>query len=108
MVKFNQYDVHWVNLDPTIGREITKTRPCVIISPNELNKGLGTVLIAPVTSTIRNYPFRSLCIIKEKSGSIALDQIRCVDKTRLSKKIGKLKKSEISELKSTLHEMLIQ
>ena len=108
MVKISQYEVYWVNLDPTIGSEITKTRPCVIVSPNELNKGLGTVLAAPLTSTIRNYPFRSLCTINEKRGSIALDQIRCVDKSRLFKKLAKLNKSEILELKSTLHEMLIK
>ena len=104
----NQYDVYWVNLDPTVGKEITKTRPCVVISPNELNKGLGTVLISPLTSTIKSYPFRSLCTINDKLGAIALDQTRCVDKSRLFKKLGKLKKSEIHELKSTLHEMLIK
>jgi len=106
MVK--QYDVYWVNLDPTVGNEITKTRPCVIISPDELNKGLGTVLATPLTSTVKNYPFRSLCTINEKLGAIALDQTRCVDKSRLFKKLGKLNKSEILELKSTLHEMLIK
>ena len=103
-----QYDVYWVNLDPTIGREIKKTRPCVIVSPNELNKGLGTVLVAPLTSTIKAYPFRSACKIEGKHGAIALDQIRCVDKIRLIKKLGELKAKEITQLKAVLEEMLIK
>ncbi len=104
----NQYDVIWVNLDPTVGSEIRKNRPCVVISPNELNAGLNTVLVAPLTSTIRKYPFRALCVVQDKNGAIALDQIRCVDKTRLLKKIGKLKKNEVIQLKMILQEMLIK
>lgn len=106
MVK--QYEVYWVNLDPTIGKEIKKTRPSVVISPDEMNKGLATVLVAPLTSVIRDFPFRSSCIVSRKNGSIALDQIRCVDKTRLTKKIAVLKENEIERLKSVLHEMLIK
>jgi len=108
MVEINQYDIFWVKLDPTKGSEISKTRPCVIISPNELNKWLKTVLISPLTSKIRNYPFRSSCIINEKKGSIALDQTRSVDKIRITKKMDSLKESEILELKAILHEMLIK
>jgi mRNA interferase MazF len=104
----SQYDVYWVNLDPTIGHEVKKTRPCVIISPNELNKGLGTVLAAPLTSTQKYYPFRSTCKINGKSGSVALDQTRCIDKSRLVKRMGHFTKSEISDLKSVLEEMLIK
>lgn len=103
----NQYEVYWINLDPTVGHEIKKTRPCVIISPDELNRGLGTVLVAPLTSTQRSYPFRSSCKIDGKRGSVALDQIRCLVKTRLIKKLGHLTIKEITELKSILEEMLI-
>jgi mRNA interferase MazF len=108
MVEVNQYDVFWVNLDPTIGQEIQKTRPCLIISPNELNKGLGTVLAAPLTSTIKIYPFRVKCTISGKMGSIALDQIQCIDKSRLTKKMDQLSVVEILKVKNTLEEMLIK
>ena len=106
MVK--QYEVYWINLDPTVGHEIKKTRPGVIISPDELNNGLGTVLVAPVTSTIKSYPFRPDCRISGKAGSIALDQIRCIDKTRLVKRMARLNQKEISNLKRVLEEMLIK
>lgn len=103
-----QYEVFWVNLDPTIGHEIKKTRPCVIVSPNELNSGLRTVLAAPLTSTQKNYPFRLTCVIDGKKGSVALDQTRCIDQTRLIKKMGELNGVEIKKLKAILHEMLIE
>ncbi|MCA1745683.1 MAG: type II toxin-antitoxin system PemK/MazF family toxin [Bacteroidales bacterium] len=100
-----QYDIFWANLDPAVGHEIQKTRPCVIISPNELNKGLGTVLAAPLTSTIKPYPFRAKCKVSGKMGSIALDQIRCMDKSRLAKKMDQLSTDEISKVKRILEEM---
>ena len=101
-------EVYWINLDPTVGHEIKKTRPCVIISPNELNRGLGTVLVAPLTSNQKKYPFRSSCKIDGKKGSVALDQIRCTDKSRLIKKMGNLTNKEINgNIKSILEEMLI-
>jgi mRNA interferase MazF len=103
-----QCELYWVNLDPTIGKEIQKVRPCVVISPDELNSGLSTVLISPITGTLRDYPFRVSCRIKEKDGSIALDQTRCVDKRRLGKKIGILSKAEILDIKEILLEMLIK
>lgn len=106
MVK--QYEVYWINLDPTVGYEIKKTRPGVIISPDELNNGLGTVLVAPVTRTQKAYPFRPNCQISGKAGSIALDQIRCIDKTRLVKRMASLNQKEISNLKRILEEMLIK
>lgn len=108
MVEINQYDIFWANLDPTIGHEIQKTRPCVIISPNELNIGLGTVLAAPVTSTIKPYPFRVKCNVSGKMGSIALDQLRCIDKSRLIRKMERLSAVEISRIKGVLEEMLIK
>lgn len=106
MVK--QYDIYWVNLDPTIGREIQKTRPCLIISPNELNNGLGTILLSPITSTVKNYPFRVGCVVGGRNGSIALDQTRCIDKIRLGKKITELNQATILEVKKVLHEMLVK
>ena len=82
-----QYEIYWIHLDPTVGKEIRKIRPCVVISPDELNRGLSTVLVSPITGTIREYPFRLSCRVKNKTGSIALDQTRCVDKKRLGKRI---------------------
>ncbi len=102
-----QYEIYWVNLDPTIGSEIKKTRPCIIISPDVSNKHLNTILIAPVTSTIRNLPMRFDVRINRKKGNVCLDQIRCIDKSRLTKKISKLSAIEIETLKSILREFLI-
>jgi mRNA interferase MazF len=104
----NQYDVFWANLDPSIGSEMKKIRPCVVISPNDLNKHLLTVLIAPVTSTIKKYPYRVECNIGGKNGEIALDQIRCIDKSRLSHVLTKLSMDEISNIKSVINEMLVK
>ncbi|WP_373518730.1 type II toxin-antitoxin system PemK/MazF family toxin [Pricia sp.] len=105
MVK--QYEIYWVSLDPTRGSEIKKTRPCLIISPDEANKHLNTVLIAPITSTVRRFPMRMYLVLKKKKGQIALDQIRCIDKLRLSDKIAALDKTEIKKLRLLLKEFLI-
>jgi len=102
-----QYDVYWIALDPTQGSEIAKTRPCVVVSPDDLNRSLRTVVVAPITSTAKNYPWRVDCTVKNKNGSIAADQIRVVDKTRLGSKIGSLSVNEIRELKQVLKEMLV-
>jgi len=83
-----RFQVWLVNLDPTIGREIRKTRPCLIISPDVTNKYLDTVTAAPMTSTIKNYPTRVTCVFQKRPGQIVLDQIRTVDKIRLVKKLG--------------------
>lgn len=91
-----RYDIYWVNLDPTLGAEIQKTRPAVIISPNVMNDNLSTVIVAPLTSTIRSYPTRVDCIVNGKAGQIALDQIRTVDKTRLLNRLGTLSKADQS------------
>lgn len=101
-----QYDIYWVSLDPTEGSEIAKTRPCVIVSPDELNAHLRTVIIAPLTSTIKNYPYRVNCVVSRKKGSIALDQLRTVDKVRLSEYIAHLSANEIEGVKDVLREML--
>lgn len=84
----DQYDVWLVGLDPTIGSEIQKTRPCLIISPDEMNHNINTVIIAPLTSTVKDYPTRVSVVLDGKKGQIVLDQIRTVDKVRLIKKIG--------------------
>jgi len=102
-----QYDIYLVNLDPTIGSEIKKTRPCVVISPDEMNAGLRTVQVAPMTSTLREYPWRVAIMFRKKKGYIALDQIRTVDKQRLLKRGGSLQPDTIDRVKDTLHEMLI-
>ncbi|CAM4500752.1 MAG: Endoribonuclease MazF [Legionella sp.] len=90
MVKIKRFDVFLVNLDPTIGSEIKKTRPAVIISPDSMNLSrLKTVIIAPMTSTIKdNFPTRILTEFKDKKGQIALDQLRSIDRTRIVKKLG--------------------
>lgn len=107
MVNIHQYEVFWISLDPSQGSEMTKTRPCVIVSPDELNEFLRTLIIIPITSTIKTYPWRIKCIISNKQGSIATDQIKAVDRTRIGSKIGKLSKGEIILLKDALHKMLI-
>ena len=85
-----RFDVYLVALDPTLGSEIQKTRPCLIISPDEMNVHISTVIIAPMTTKTRAYPTRVECVFQGKSGFIVLDQIRTVDKTRLVKKLGQM------------------
>ncbi|MCF2445125.1 type II toxin-antitoxin system PemK/MazF family toxin [Dyadobacter sp. CY345] len=102
-----QYEVYWISLDPTQGSEIAKTRPAVVISPNEMNQFLRTVIIVPITSTVKSYPWRVDCVIAERNGSIATDQVRVVDKVRIGSRIGKLSKAEILQLKETLKQMLV-
>lgn len=100
-----RYDVHWVQLDPTRGSEIAKTRPCVIVSPDDINDYLSTVIIIPLTSTLRNYPYRTRCHIDGKDGDIAVDQIRTVDKSRIKGRLGTLSATEIEALKDILNQM---
>jgi mRNA interferase MazF len=102
-----QYAIVLVNLDPTLGSEIQKTRPCVVVSPNEMNKHLNTIIIAPMTSSLKEYPTRVAVNHNSKNGMIALDQIRTVDKKRILKVLGKLNKTEIQSTKSVLKEMLV-
>jgi mRNA interferase MazF len=83
-----QFGVYLVNLDPTIGAEIKKIRPCFVISPDEMNRYLNTIIIVPLTSTLRNYPTRINCFFDNKSGQLALDQMRAIDKVRIIKKTG--------------------
>jgi mRNA interferase MazF len=85
-----RFEVYLVNLDPTIGREIKKTRPCLIISPDEMNQHIATVIVAPMTTKGRSYPTRIPCEFQGKVGQIVLDQIRTVDRARLVKKLGQI------------------
>ncbi|MCC7429391.1 type II toxin-antitoxin system PemK/MazF family toxin [bacterium] len=83
-----RFDVFLVNLEPTLGKEMQKTRPCLIISPDEMNKFISTVIIAPMTTRVKNYPSRVTCNFQGTQGQIVLDQIRTVDKVRLTQKLG--------------------
>ena len=103
-----QYSICLINLDPAIGHEIKKTRPCVIISPDEMNKHIATIIIAPMTTKSRIYPTRLPLNFQGKKGWIVLDQIRTVDKCRIIKKIGKLSSSKIIDVKNVLEEMLVK
>ena len=105
MVK--QYEIYFVNLDPTVGAEIKKVRPCVVVSPEVLNKFLSTVIIAPVTSTLRNYPTRIDLKLLNRNGQIMVDQIRAIDKSRLLNKIAALDDNTILKLKLVVQEMLV-
>jgi mRNA interferase MazF len=106
-MEIKQYDIVLVNLDPTVGSEIKKTRPCVVISPDEMNKHLRTVVIAPMTTSSKNYPTRVEIKHENKLGWIVLDQVRTVDKQRILKNLGKLSKPEVKEVKSTLKETFV-
>ena len=100
-----RFDVYLVQLNPTVGSEIQKTRPCVIISPDEMNDNINTVIIAPMTTKGNLYPTRIPCEFQGKEGKVVLDQIRTVDKTRLVKKLGTLITSEQEQILSTLAQM---
>jgi mRNA interferase MazF len=102
-----QYQIVLVNLDPTIGSEMKKTRPCVIISPNEMNKFLQTIVVAPMTSSLKTYPTRVEINHDKKQGSIVLDQIRTVDRQRIIKVLGNLSEKEITKVKSVLKETYV-
>jgi mRNA interferase MazF len=103
MVK--RYDVHLVPLDPAQGSEYQKTRPCVIVSPDEMNDHLNTVIIAPMTTVRRAYKMRAKIIFQEKEGDVALDQVRAVDKKRLGRRLGALNESEAKSVSRILVEM---
>jgi mRNA interferase MazF len=103
----SQYDIFWVNLNPTIGHEIKKVRPCIVLSPDEMNFNIDTIIIAPMTTKSRSYPTRVKVTFEKKSGWIILDQIRTIDKIRLKEKAGHLDETKITEVKGILKEMLI-
>lgn len=101
----SQFEVYVIELDPTVGTEIKKTRPCVVISPDAINRNLTTIIVAPLTHTIKDFPSRVLCNFNKEDGQIVLDQIRSVDKKRLKKKIGKIDTVTAELVKSVLQTM---
>ena len=105
---FARGEVHLVALDPTLGSEITKTRPCLIVSPDELNQHLRTVIVAPMTTSGRAYPWRVACRFQTRSGFVALDQLRTVDSIRLVKRLGRLSTGTTTEVLETLQEMFAE
>ncbi len=101
-------DVFLVALDPTRGTEIKKTRPCVVVSPNELNANLQTAIVAPMTTAGRPFPFRCLCTFQGKTGQVVLDQLRTVDRERLMRRLGRLDAPTVSEVLARLQEMFAE
>ena len=106
-MELSQYQIVLVNLDHAVGSEIKKTRPCVIISPNEMNKFLSTIIIAPMTSSSKPYPTRIKVNHNKQDGWVVLDQIRTVDRERIVKILGSLRKIETAKTKQILKEMLV-
>jgi mRNA interferase MazF len=104
-MEVKRFEVHLVNLDPTVGHEIKKSRPCLIISPDELNRYIATVIVAPMTTKGRDYPTRVTCAFRGKTGQIVLDQIRTVDKARLVRRLGKIDSQTQSAVLSVLSEL---
>lgn len=104
-MEINRFEVFLVNLDPTVGHEIKKTRPCLVISPNEMNHHISTVIVAPMTTRGRKYPTRISCSFQGKKGQIVLDQIRTIDKKRLVKKLGVISKSTQLKTLNLLQEL---
>jgi len=100
-----RFEIYLINLEPTIGSEIKKTRPCVVISPDEMNRHINTVIIAPMTTKGRPYPTRVVCKFQGKQGQIVLDQIRTVDKVRLVKRIGRIGNQTQSDVLTVLSEL---
>ncbi len=107
-MEINQYQIILVNVDPAIGNDIKKTRPCIVISPDEMNKYLNTVVIAPMTTRSKNYPTRIEIKHDRKPGWVVIDQIRTIDKKRIIKSIGRLSKPEIKEVKSIIKETYVR
>jgi mRNA interferase MazF len=107
-VVVKRFDVFLVNLDPTIESEIKKTRPCVVISPDEMNRYISTVIVAPMTTKGKTYPTRVVCQFQGKDGQIVLDQIRTIDKTRLVKQLGQINQDEQRVVLDTLAEMFAE
>ena len=106
-MEIKQYEIYLINLDPTVGYEIKKTRPCLVISPDEMNNSIQTVMIAPMTTKSHTYPTRVKTKLKGKSGCIVLDQIRTVDKKRLVKRLAKVHEETIKKVKAVIMEMVV-
>lgn len=101
----HRFEVWLVNLDPTLGSEIRKTRPALIVSPDEMNHAIATVIIAPMTTKGRDYPTRVACVFQGKSGQVVLDQLRTVDKQRLVKRLGVIESVTADAVLSVLAEV---
>ena len=101
----NRGDVYLVSLDPTLGSEIKKTRPCLVISPNEMNRHIRTVIVAPMTTKGRAYPSRISCRFQGRDGQVVLDQLRTVDKTRLVRSLGRISRKTMTDALALLQEM---
>jgi mRNA interferase MazF len=106
-MELGQYQIVLVNLEPTIGSEIKKTRPCVIVSPDEMNRHLRTIIIAPMTSKSKSYPTRVRVKKQNESGWVVIDQLRTIDKQRIIKILGQLSPVEINKTKRIIKEMLV-
>ncbi len=106
-MEVSQYEIVLVNLEPTRGSEIRKTRPCLVVSPDEMNKYLRTVVIAPMTTAGKAYPTRVPIVHNKKKGSAAIDQIRTIDKGRVLKVLGKISKEEIDRCKAVIRETFV-
>ena len=104
-MEVKRFDVYLVNLDPTIGHEIKKSRPCLVISPDEMNRYVSTVIVAPMTTKGRNYPTRVPCTFQGKEGQVVIDQLRTVDKIRLAKRLGKIDPETQTHVFSVLSEL---
>jgi len=104
---YKQYDIVIVNLDPTIGSEIKKTRPCVIVSPDEMNKFLRTITITPITSQSKAYPTRVQIELQGQTNWVVIDQIRTIDKSRILKRIGNLTDEDVSKVKEIIKETFV-
>jgi mRNA interferase MazF len=107
MEQINQYDIVLVNLDPTMGSEMKKTRPCVVLSPNEMNKYLQTIVVAPMTSSSKAYPTRVEVRHHAQKGWIAIDQIRTIDRIRIVKRFESLTDKEIVKVKDVIQETFV-
>lgn len=108
MVKYKRFDILLITLDPAQGHEIQKTRPCCVISPNEMNQYIRTLIVAPMTSTIKNYPTRIPVKFEDKKGEIVLDQIRTIDHSRVIKKLGALDKKTGEKVLNKLQELFAE
>ena len=105
MIPINRFDVYRVNLDPVVGSEIAKSRPCVVLSPDEMNRHLHTVIVAPLTSAIKGWPSRVALHFDQVKGELALDQLRAVDKRRLARRLGRLDPSTCTSILTALADL---
>lgn|SRR5690554_529502 len=108
MEQINQYEIVLVNLDPSMESEMKKTRPCVVLSPNEMNRNLHTIIIAPMTSSSKPYPTRIKVNHNQQEGWVVIDQIRTIDRRRIVKKLDRLTDKEIQQVKWIINETLVQ